>query len=85
MKAEGLITSEQNQEDKRFTMVRLTDKGRDLFVKATAVARSVVNELMSGIGKRQAVQLERLLNLLKRNTIEATGSRGSPNKAFPSK
>ena len=71
MKREGLVTTERNEEDKRFMKVCLTDKGRDLFGQANIVARGIVNEVMSGIGKREAAQLERLLGVLREN-IEKT-------------
>jgi DNA-binding MarR family transcriptional regulator len=67
MKAEGLVTTERSDDDKRFIKVRLTDKGRDLFGQATPVARGVMNEVMSGISKREAAQLERLLKVLAKN------------------
>ena len=71
MKTEGLVTTERSEEDKRFTQVRLTNKGSDLFVHATKVARGVIDELMSGIGKREAAQLEGLLKVLRKNTQRA--------------
>ena len=68
MKAEGLVTTERGNDDKRFINVRLTDKGHGLFRQATPVARGITNEVMSGIGKGQAAQLERLLKVLRGNT-----------------
>ena len=67
MKVEGLVTSERNEEDKRFTQVRITDKGRGLFSQANLVAYDLINEAMSGIGKRQAAQLDRILRILRDN------------------
>lgn len=75
MKAEGLVTTERSGDDKRFTKVRLTDKGRDLFVQATTLARDIVNEVMSGISKQQAAQLEMLFRVLRENTERASGKR----------
>lgn len=68
MKKEGLVTTERSDDDKRFIKVRLTEKGRDLVGQANPVGRGVMNEVMSGIGKRDAAQLERLLRVLRKNT-----------------
>jgi MarR family transcriptional regulator for hemolysin len=73
MEAEGLVTTESRQDDKRFKQVTLTDRGRDLFVKATAVAYDLINGVMSGIGKRQVAQLDRILRVLKNNTQTTSG------------
>ena len=54
MQAEELITAERSKEDKRFTEVQLTDKGRTLLMKANVVAYDLINRIMSGIGKRQS-------------------------------
>ena len=68
MKKEGLVTTEHSDDDKRFIKVRLTEKGRDLVGQANPVGRGVISEVMSGIGKREAAQLERLLRVLSKNT-----------------
>jgi DNA-binding MarR family transcriptional regulator len=68
MKEEGLITTEHSDDDRRFIKVMLTEKGRDLARQANPVARGVINEVMSGIGKREAAQMERLLRVLRKNT-----------------
>jgi DNA-binding MarR family transcriptional regulator len=72
MKTEGLVTTERSEDDKRFSKIRLTDKGRHLFVQANPVALGLINDVMSGIGKREAAQLERLLSVLKENTERAS-------------
>jgi DNA-binding MarR family transcriptional regulator len=68
MEIEGLVTTGRDEKDKRFEQVTLTDKGRDLFVKANVVAYDLINRVMSGIGKRQVAQLDRILRFLKSNT-----------------
>ena len=72
MKTEGLVTTERSEDDKRFSKIKLTDKGRDLFLQANPVALGLINDVMSGIGKREAAQLERLLSVLKENTKRAS-------------
>jgi DNA-binding MarR family transcriptional regulator len=68
MKAEGLVNTERNTEDKRFVHVILTDNGRDVFQKAGVVAHDLIKRVMSGISKREAAQLDRLLKIMKDNT-----------------
>ena len=77
MKAEGLVTAERSEEDKRFMEVQLTDKGRNLFMKANVIAYDLINRVMSGIGKRQVAQLKRTLGVLKSNTLKTSGEKGS--------
>lgn len=77
MKAEGLVTAERSEEDKRFMEVQLTDKGRNLFMKANVIAYDLINRVMSGIGKRQVAQLNRTLGVLKSNTLKTSGEKGS--------
>ena len=68
MKTEGLVNTERDADDKRFIHVIMTDQGRDVFQKASVVAYDLINRVMSGIGKREASQLDRLLRILKENT-----------------
>jgi DNA-binding MarR family transcriptional regulator len=72
MKAEGLVNTERDEKDRRLTQVRLTEKGRDIFVKANPVAYDLINEVMSGIGKRQVAQLCRILRIMKDNIQKAS-------------
>ena len=67
MEIEGLVTTTQNAEDKRFKQVTLTDKGRDLFVNANVVAYDLIKRVMSGIGTQQVAQLDKILRVLKSN------------------
>ena len=73
MKKEGLVNTESSAEDKRFRLVRLTDKGRDLFSLATVVAYDLIDKIMSGISKEEAAQLESILEILRRNRKVALG------------
>jgi len=68
MKTDGLVTTERNTEDKRFMHVILTDKGRDVFQKASVIAYDLIKRVTSDISKREAAQLDRLLKILKDNT-----------------
>lgn len=72
MKADGLVSTERNEKDRRLTQVRLTEKGHNVFVKANPVAYDLINEVMSGIGKRQAAQMSRILRVMKDNIQKAS-------------
>jgi DNA-binding MarR family transcriptional regulator len=73
MRNEGLVETVTQSKDKRFTLVRLTDKGRDLFSQATVIAYDLISTVMSGIGMEEAAQLEGILKVLRRNTKIAIG------------
>ena len=83
MKKEGLVTTERSDDDRRFIKVGLTKKGRDLVGQANPVGRGFMNEVMSGIGKPEATQLERLLRVLSKNTERASENISSLNKPSP--
>ena len=65
MEIEGLVTTRTSNEDRRFTMVELTDKGRDLLSQADVVGYDLIKKAMSGIDKQKAVQLDRILRILR--------------------
>ena len=67
MKKEGLVTTRSNDEDRRFTMVELTDKGRNLLLQADLVGYDLIKKAMSGIDMLKAAQLESLLLSLRIN------------------
>ncbi len=67
LQKEELVTSERSVKDKRFVNVILTEKGRDLLGQANQVAQDIVDQLMEGIDKLKAAQLERLMMLLQKN------------------
>jgi DNA-binding MarR family transcriptional regulator len=67
MKGEGLVTTETSIKDRRFKKVKLTDKGRDTFTQASAVAREIISEIMSGIDKPDVANLEKILIALRKN------------------
>jgi DNA-binding MarR family transcriptional regulator len=67
MELEGLVTTVRNEEDKRFQKVTITDKGREIFAKATVSAYDIINKVMSDIDKLQAAQLDGILKVIKNN------------------
>ena len=67
MKRDGLIRTERNPRDRRFVNVSLTDKGREVLMQAMLVAREIVDQVMSSIGKDDALLLEKSLRKLRQN------------------
>jgi DNA-binding MarR family transcriptional regulator len=67
MKEDGLIATQQRLKDKRFIDICITDKGRTAQEEARSLARQIRKELMQGIGKNDALELERLLTTVKTN------------------
>ena len=71
MKKEGLVTSEQNNKDKRSVNITLTENGREVLMQAMPVAREIVNQVMSSITDRDTLLLEKLLRGLRQNTYNS--------------
>ena len=78
MKKEGLVTTEYNTEDKRLVPITITDKGRKLFDEATPTYQDIMQKTMNGITDSKAVELEKLLKVMKSN-IELIGPIRSMN------
>ena len=72
MEIEGLVTTGRDEKDKRFQQVTVTDKGHALFLKANVVAEDLIKRVMSGIGKRQVAQLDKILRVLRSNVQRAS-------------
>ena len=67
MEIDGLVTTAREEEDKRFKRVTVTDKGRDLSMKANDIAYGLINRVMSGIDEQQAAQLDKILRIIRDN------------------
>jgi DNA-binding MarR family transcriptional regulator len=67
MKKEGLVTTEYSAEDKRLVPITITDKGRELCEKANSTYEDLMKNIMRGIGRDKAAQLEKLLMVMKTN------------------
>jgi len=67
MKAEGMVTTEWSKTDRRVNNVVITDKGRQVYEKAVPVGRKIIRELMRDVTKTDALELERLLDIVKEN------------------
>ena len=67
MKKDGLVTNEYSQEDRRVAHVTITRKGRKALSRATTAAREIAERIMSGIGPKEAAQIEVVLKTMKAN------------------
>lgn len=67
MRQEGLVEAERDSSDKRCVNVTLSDKGREALSLVTPVAREVVDQVMSSVSEGDAVLLEKLMKVLRRN------------------
>lgn len=61
MEQEGFLTREVSENDRRTTMVSITEKGRKLIAQHSRKNKDIVNKLESDFGKER---LEQLLDLL---------------------
>ena len=64
---EGLIKIERNTNDKRALNVVLTDKGREFLSQVMPVAKEIIDKVMLSISEDDALLLEKLLGVLRRN------------------
>ena len=81
MEQEGLVKAERDSSDRRYVNVTLTDKGRESLSLAMPGAREIVNQIMLSIGEVDALQLEKLLRVLRQNAhhgLEQIGKPASP-------
>ena len=67
MAKDEIITAQRDIRDKRFVNITLTDKGIQLLNQARPVARKVVDQVMLSIDEGDALVLEKLLSVLRRN------------------
>ncbi|MFC1912132.1 MarR family winged helix-turn-helix transcriptional regulator [Chloroflexota bacterium] len=67
LERDGLVKIKQNERDKRFVDISLTDKGRQVLAKTTPVAQEIVNHVMLSISESDAVRLEQMLEVMRRN------------------
>jgi DNA-binding MarR family transcriptional regulator len=67
MSREGLVVAKRSRKDRRSVNITLTDKGREVLNQARPVAREIVNQMMSSISEGDALQIEKLLVVLRQN------------------
>lgn len=67
MKEDGLLNTERDERDHRFVKITITDKGEEFLHQAMPVAQEIVNQVMSSISQDNALQLEKLLKVIRQN------------------
>jgi DNA-binding MarR family transcriptional regulator len=67
MKQDGLLDVKRDERDKRFLKITLTDRGREVLREAMPAAQQVVDQLMSSISQDDALSLEKVLKVIRRN------------------
>ncbi len=69
----GLIMRSTDDNDKRSTILSLTDKGRDVYSRIVPVALEFASELESALDPADVKALDRVLSKLKRKSQEMAG------------
>jgi len=64
---DGLVTRTVDQEDRRSATVRLTRKGRDMFLKMAAAHEQWIERMFADLSDHQTADLLRLLTHLRRS------------------
>jgi len=64
---DGLVATRQNDRDRRFVDVTLTDKGRGVLPQLISVAKGIADQVMLSITEADAVELEKLMGVLGQN------------------
>ena len=67
LEREGLVRANRNEKDKRFVNINLTDKGRQVLAQTTPAAQEIVDHVMLSISEGDAIRLEKLLEVMRRN------------------
>ncbi len=74
MEQEDLVKVKRNERDKRFVDISLTDKGRQVLAQTTPAAQEIVDHVMLSISENDAVRLEKILEIMKRNVHDGLES-----------
>ncbi len=64
----GLVTTERDTQDRRVIHIMITEEGRKVYKKACRVARNNMQGVMKGITAEQALELEKILAVLRENS-----------------
>ena len=67
LERDDLVRVKRNERDKRFVDISLTDKGRQALAQTIPVAQEIVNHVMLSISESDAVYLEKMLEVMRRN------------------
>jgi DNA-binding MarR family transcriptional regulator len=81
MRQEGLVAAERDSSNKRYVNITLTGKGREALSLVMPAAREVVDQVMWSISEGDALQLEKLMKVLRQNAhggFEHVAKQASP-------
>jgi DNA-binding MarR family transcriptional regulator len=70
MKRDGLVTTENDRNNKRLVNIKLTDKGRKALSKAMPCARGIIDQVMSSLTEVDAVIMKEKLKILRENAYD---------------
>jgi len=68
MKEDGFLSADRDERDRRFVRITITDKGKEFVCRNMPVAQEIVNQVMSSIDQDEALQLEKLLKVIRQNS-----------------
>jgi DNA-binding MarR family transcriptional regulator len=67
MEKDGLVSRRADPNDNRYTLVALTQKGREAMEKLESLRSKSENELLKGVGKKEKAVLVSALNKIQEN------------------
>jgi DNA-binding MarR family transcriptional regulator len=70
MKQDGLLDAKRDVMDKRSLKITLTNKGREALRESMPAAQHVVDQVMSSISQEDALSLEKVLKVIRRNAYD---------------
>jgi DNA-binding MarR family transcriptional regulator len=76
----GLVSREENPENRRMLILKTTAEGRALMAKLTETRRSIMNSLLEQLDRSELVHLARIFTTLA-NSIE--NGTGKPPEEYP--
>jgi DNA-binding MarR family transcriptional regulator len=70
MKQDGLLDAKRDVMDKRSLNITITNKGREALRESMPAAQHVVDQVMSSISQEDALSLEKVLKVIRRNAYD---------------
>jgi DNA-binding MarR family transcriptional regulator len=67
MKADGLLYAERDLKDRRYTNIKITNKGKKITHLSLSAAQEIVDQVMSSIDQDNCSQLEEMLTIIRQN------------------
>ena len=67
MKRDGLLATKRDENDKRCVIITITKKGYETLLNSMPAAQEVIDRLFSSISREDALTLENILKVIRRN------------------